>query len=393
MHRPVNCAPKMVRSILIVLLPLAGATCTDHPTGVTITPAERYLQALSLSVGQQADIRPSARIEYDTLPEISTSAVSFLGMERSKVCAPEGCGGDLQDYHFLATAPGQTVVTIRYRDGRPAVVDTINVLAATPHGAFANVSTGFLLTAGAVTTGGVGYCWGGAGPPATDTAGDAATPWYTAPAPVAGAPAFTTISRGFLHTCGLTAAGAAYCWGDNFNGQLGDGDSVESSGPKAVVGGLIFKAVSAGVYHTCGVTTTGEMFCWGNNHSGELGNGTISYTNSRPVRISSESSFTTVGAGYQFSCGLTTSGAAYCWGDNDYGELGTGGTTLSAVPEPVSGGLKFVTLTTGYFHVCGLTVDGAAYCWGGNSEGELGNGTTHASTTPAAVAGGLTFTA
>ncbi len=393
MHPVLNSAPNMAKSVLLVMLPLAWAGCTDHPTGVTTTPAERYLQAFSLSVGQQVDIRPSARIGYDSVPEISSSAVSFLGMDRSRTCTPEGCGGDLQDYHFLATASGQAVVTIRYRDGAPAVGDTINVVAAVPHGAFSNVSTGFLLNTCAVTTGGMGYCWGGQGPTAADTLGDAATPWYAAPVPVAGGLTFDAISRGLLHACGVTTGRAAYCWGDNFNGQLGDGDSIDSPVPKAVVGGLAFKVVSAGVYHACGVTTAGAIFCWGNNHGGELGNGTISYTNSQPIPVSSDSSFIGVAAGYQFSCGLTTSGAAYCWGDNEYGELGTGDTTFSAVPVAVSGALKFVALSVGYFHACGLTASGAAYCWGGNFEGELGNGTTRASTTPVAVSGGLTFAA
>src|SRR6266853_3316865 len=163
MHPLLNSAPNMVERVLLVMLSLAGAACTDHPTGVAITP-ERYLQTLPLSIGQQADIRPNARIEYDSVPEISSSAVSFLGMERSQFCTPEGCGGGFQDYHFLATAPGQTVVTIRSRDGSSAVGDTINLLAAVPHGAFANVSTGFFLNTCAVTTSGVGYCWGGRGP-------------------------------------------------------------------------------------------------------------------------------------------------------------------------------------------------------------------------------------
>ena len=139
---------------------------------------------------------------------------------------------------------------------------------------------------------------------------------------------------------------------------------------------MFFNAVSAGVYHTCGLTTGGAIYCWGNNRAGELGNGAVSYVNSSPVLVSGESSFVAIAAGYQYSCGLTTGGAAYCWGDNASGQLGNGNSTSSGVPVPVAGGLNFMALSAGYFHACGLTRDGAAYCWGDNSVGELGDGST-----------------
>lgn len=89
--------------------------------------------------------------------------------------------------------------------------------------------------------------------------------------------------------------------------------------------------------------------------------------------------FTSVTAGgNDHSCGIITSGAAYCWGDNVYGQLGNGRNTRSLAPEPLAGALTFKALAAGLYHTCGLTIGGIAYCWGRNDWGQLGNGTTHA---------------
>jgi alpha-tubulin suppressor-like RCC1 family protein len=85
---------------------------------------------------------------------------------------------------------------------------------------------------------------------------------------------FVSIVAGWYHNCGLTAAGAAYCWGFNDYGRLGDGTLTNRAAPAAVAGGLVFSSLSAGVDHTCGMTTSGVVYCWGSNSDGQLGNGT-----------------------------------------------------------------------------------------------------------------------
>jgi alpha-tubulin suppressor-like RCC1 family protein len=208
---------------------------------------------------------------------------------------------------------------------------------------------------------------------------------------------FTSVSAGYSHTCGVTKEGAAYCWGDNSDGEFGNGTTASSITPVPVAGELPFATVTAGNIHTCGVTTSGALYCWGGKNIGgyiPLGVG------STPVAVAHELTFAAVSLGLYHSCGVTTAGAAYCWGE---GELGDGTTVSSTTPVRVAGGLKFAAVSAGGgSSSCGVTTTGAAYCWGENGLGGLGTGTSTGpeqcnsqpsacSTVPVAVAGGLKF--
>ena len=161
--------------------------------------------------------------------------------------------------------------------------------------------------------------------------------------PITVAPALTT---GQTHTCGLTSSGAAFCWGDNWSGQLGTGSTANSSTPVAVSGGLRFSVLAAGFNHTCGLTSAGAAYCWGDNSSGQLGNRSTT-SSTTPVAVSGGLHFSALAAGGSHTCGLTSVGAVYCWGDNYDGQLGDGSTTSSTTPVAVSGGLRFSALVTG----------------------------------------------
>ena len=93
------------------------------------------------------------------------------------------------------------------------------------------------------------------------------------------------IAAGFIgHTCGLIGSGAAYCWGDNEVGMVGDGTTVDRLVPTAVAGGHRFNSLDAGFRHTCGRTTTGAIYCWGSNGAGQLGDDS-STARSAPVKV------------------------------------------------------------------------------------------------------------
>ncbi|MBI3982887.1 MAG: Ig-like domain-containing protein [Gemmatimonadetes bacterium] len=246
-----------------------------------------------------------------------------------------------------------------------------------------------------VTATGAAYCWG---ENQFGELGDGSTADRTAPAAVAGGLTVSTVSAGADHTCGLTPAGQAYCWGRNDGGQLGDGSTTPSAVPVAVAGGRTFSAVSAGSIHTCALTTAGAAYCWGVNVSGQLGNGTTNYS-PVPDSVRSSLTFSALASGWEHTCAIATTGAAHCWGEGRFGQLGDGWSGdfrfihISSIPVAVSGGRTFSAVSTGSSHTCGVTTPGDAYCWGNNVSGSLGDGSTANSSVPVAVAGGLTFSA
>jgi alpha-tubulin suppressor-like RCC1 family protein len=217
---------------------------------------------------------------------------------------------------------------------------------------------------------------------------------------VAGGLHFLRVSAGSSHTCGITTANRAYCWGDNQDGELGDGTTTPRVTPTAVAGTRSFRQISSGPHHTCGVTTSDIALCWGSNEFGKLGNGLAAFQQLKPVRVAGGLLFRQVIAGGLHSCGSTTDNRGYCWGANNSGQLGNGTRTGSFRPVAVAGGIQFrmVVAAGGIVLIpseekedgfsCGLTTGDVAYCWG---FGPLGNSTTNTSSTPIAVAGGRHF--
>ena len=203
---------------------------------------------------------------------------------------------------------------------------------------------------------------------------------------------FASVVAGGGHSCGIRTDGAAYCWGDNGNGQLGDGTHVSRPIPAAVAGGLSFATLSASSYETCGLTTGRAAYCWGYNIEGQVGDSTTA-SSAVPVAVAGTLTLSAVVASDYHACVLTVSGAAYCWGTNWTGQLGDGSFTSSPVPVAVTGGLTFTALAVGANHTCGIASGDKPYCWGFNRDGQLGDGTRIPSAAPVAVTGGLTLSA
>ncbi len=248
----------------------------------------------------------------------------------------------------------------------------------------------------AVTSAGAAYCWG------FNESGQLGNNETSAvnptPIAVAGGLAFNTVSVSKVEgvSCGLTGGGAAYCWGENRSGQLGDGTTAQRLAPTPVAGGLTFRSLAVGNAVVCGVAINGTAYCWGFSPNGAFGDGTTG-THLTPSVAAAGMAFASIVAGSDYACALTPAGDAFCWGLGVFGQLGNGLGTSSTAPVPVSGGLTFRSLAAGGLAVCGLTTAGKAYCWGNNSVGTLGNGTSGTeggitrSLVPVAVGGGLTF--
>jgi len=103
----------------------------------------------------------------------------------------------------------------------------------------------------------------------------------------------------------------------------------------ALVSTHAWQAVSMGSSHTCGLYTDGTRFCWGSNFSGQLGLGDTT-TRLRPIRILSEGAWSAISTSSNQSCGIRTSGALYCWGQNNHGQVGNGTTTDRLRPTLVA---------------------------------------------------------
>jgi alpha-tubulin suppressor-like RCC1 family protein len=245
-----------------------------------------------------------------------------------------------------------------------------------------------------------------------------------------------TLATGSTHFCGLTSAGAAWCWGDLNAGMRGTGEPEGANWslePNEVAGGLAFTSIGAGVSHTCGVTSEGNVFCWGTGSrlgapSAQLDTSSVNCGLSTqggapcahapvqtelpgpanalfvgpsatcalitdgelwcwgalfdeetetlaPRQVGTPAPVLSVALGSAHGCILTTAGQAYCLGSNFVGQLGSG-TSGATQPEPVavSGDLRFSSISASSTSTCGLTEKGVLYCWGGNDFGQLGTG-------------------
>ena len=129
--------------------------------------------------------------------------------------------------------------------------------------------------------------------------------------------------------CGVVADASIYCWGANLAGGANQTAPTRVSSPQQ------FTQVAVGVFHACGLTAAGAAWCWGENDHSELGIGSTGGSRSLPVAVSGGVAFAKIAAGHWFTCGVSTTGALYCWGYNGFGNLGTGNTTSVGVPTLV----------------------------------------------------------
>jgi alpha-tubulin suppressor-like RCC1 family protein len=223
---------------------------------------------------------------------------------------------------------------------------------------------------------------------ATGDGGDAST---------AGTPNIGVLSAGTYHTCVLQHGGSIQCWGAGLRGQLGTGAGVctdsggntypcSSTTPITVPGIADATAVGAGFEATCALLSSGAVHCWGLNASGQLGDETTGacadeqawLCSTTPITVSGISNATLLSAGSYHACAILGDGTVQCWGDNLYGDLGDGTRTRSFVPVSVSGITNATLVSAGGGHTCALLGDGTVKCWGYNEGGQLGN--THTGT-------------
>ena len=214
-----------------------------------------------------------------------------------------------------------------------------------------------------------------------------------------------TVATGSSHSCALLDNGAIKCWGSNFNGQLGLGDSADRGDQSGEMGDSLPSVglttvnptpvqIAAGGDHSCAVMSDGAAYCWGLNAFGQLGVGDTenrgddageTATNLPPVRLGAQMTAAAIAAGVSHTCALSESGFIKCWGNNRFGQLGQGDIEdRGDEPGELAGNLPVVSLgsvnvgavqiTAGTNHSCARFENGGVKCWGANDRGQLGLG-------------------
>lgn len=196
------------------------------------------------------------------------------------------------------------------------------------------------------------------------------------------------VALGFQHTCARKPDLGVKCWGDDSRGQLGAGTSSDGgifATPQAVTGVTDAIRIASGKNHTCVVRSSGKVSCWGDNQDGQLGNGQTNARSATPVDAIGITDAKAVACGASFSCALRSGGGVVCWGNGLGGQLGNGSKQLQPSPSAVSSLGDAVAISAGESHACAVKSDGKVSCWGDGVNGQLGNGDQLERTVPTAV--------
>jgi alpha-tubulin suppressor-like RCC1 family protein len=275
--------------------------------------------------------------------------------------------------------PGTEEPSLSFASIRPRVDAPSAVQGGVP---FTRLASGAGSHQCALASDGAAWCWGAnrQGQLGNGTLSSSATP-----VPVSGGLHFIALSHSWSLTCGLTDAHATWCWGGipNYGSE---------PAPRLVDTALVFRDIAVGYSSVCGLTAAGRILCGKVNPDPSQGAAwTVSFSSPFADDVPA---FASLASADSRACGVTIGGAVYCQGG-----FFTGDSYQWSPPEPESQGRAFIAATGSSYHMCALEAGHAAYCWGENdgwianqqTAGELGIGTRYASVTPAAVAGGHRF--
>ena len=230
----------------------------------------------------------------------------------------------------------------------------------------------------ALMTSGKVRCWGSNGGWQLGVPG-VGQQWTQYVVEIANLAGVTAIAAGGQHTCALMNTGTVKCWGTNSYGEIGNDTNNNSFSTPVDVSNLSgVVAITAGSNHTCALKSNGQAYCWGRNYNSQLGIASDGYYNRQvPTLVTvTTGQIAAISAGYIHTCALLTTGAVKCWGPNWIdGRLGDGNVTGA------------IAVSAGSSHTCAVLASGAVKCWGANDAGELGNGTTTASYSAVQVTG------
>jgi alpha-tubulin suppressor-like RCC1 family protein len=340
---------------LVTDLAAPGATLTD--TGLTAGTTYSY-----------------AAFAHDATPTYAAATTTTVTTTTSAPGAPAIGTALAGDGHAVVswTAPAST-------GGSPitayVVTPYIGTIAQTPV-PFASDATTQTVTG---LTNGTSYTFRVTASNAIGTGTASAASNVVTPRPAA-------VATGAGHTCAVVAGGSVRCWGDNVEGQLGDGTQDDALAPVSVDGLTGVTGLAASGQHTCAILTSAIVRCWGRNTEGQIGDGTVFWRRKTPRNVVGVTGATDVAAGtdYEYTlsegarshtCAVVAGGGVKCWGNDLDGQLGDGTAGgESGTPTSVVGVTGATAVAAGGSHSCAVVAAGAVKCWGESTQGQLGDG-------------------
>ena len=340
--------------------------------------------AITSSIGPQV-------VPVDTSGVLSGKTILSISSGYYHTCA---IASDNQAYCWGSGGSGKLGNNSGVDSSVPVAVDTTGVLAgktilsisAAPDHTCAIASDDQAYCWGSGTYGQLG----------NNTPSDSLVPVAVNTSGVLAGKTIVSISAGWNYTCAIASDNNAYCWGLNTSGQLGNNSTSQSNVPVAVntagvLSGKTVRSISTGNLHTCAIASDNQAYCWGSGSSGRLGNNSTSQS-LVPVAVTttgvlSGKTVLSITNGYMYTCAIASDNQAYCWGSNADGQLGNNSTAYSSVPVAVTAsgalaGKTILSIDAGNSHTCAIASDNQLYCWGNNDYAQLGDNSFTTSLVP-----------
>jgi alpha-tubulin suppressor-like RCC1 family protein len=368
---------------LAMAIPRGGAAAGSTPDGVAASTTEPALARGGLAWGDNSagELGDGSTVQRDvpaTVTNLSAIRAVAAGGRHSLALLSSGAVMAWGDNTFGQLGDGTT--TVNHSSTVPVTVTGLSGVVAVASGGEHSLA---LLANGTV------MAWGDN---ASGQLGNGTTTSSAVPVPVSGLSGVVAISAGYLHSMAVLRDGTVRAWGSNLHGQLGNGtDSNISTVPMTVTNLSGVAAVAAGGEHSLALLRNGTVMAWGQNIDGELGNGTIIGSDT-PVTVTNLGGVVAIAAGSEHSVALLANGTVQAWGSNSFYQLGQnnnfpGGIGSSDVPVAVAGLSGVRAIAAGGLFNLALLTNGTVMDWGDNAIGQLGNGTSTPIIAPTALQG------